>query len=111
MLCEQHGAVKRIGTARRILVSRDYDIDYDDDLHALLRGFPFIASMQPEHFFHPRDEVELIASGYDQEAMQLKAEWFRPTDPIRVDKRPGRNEPCSCGSGRKYKKCCVALAA
>lgn len=20
--------------------------------------------------------------------------------------RPGRNEPCSCGSGKKYKKCC-----
>ena len=22
--------------------------------------------------------------------------------------RPGRNEPCPCGSGRKYKKCCGA---
>jgi hypothetical protein len=22
--------------------------------------------------------------------------------------RPGRNEPCSCGSGRKYKQCCLA---
>jgi len=22
------------------------------------------------------------------------------------DKNPGRNEPCSCGSGKKYKKCC-----
>jgi uncharacterized protein YecA (UPF0149 family) len=22
---------------------------------------------------------------------------------------PGRNEPCWCGSGRKYKKCCAAL--
>lgn len=21
---------------------------------------------------------------------------------------PGRNEPCWCGSGRKYKKCCAA---
>ena len=26
--------------------------------------------------------------------------------PVRVDKRPGRNDPCSCGSGKKYKKCC-----
>jgi SEC-C motif len=27
---------------------------------------------------------------------------------------PGRNDPCPCGSGRKYKKCCgdpVKLAA
>ena len=26
---------------------------------------------------------------------------------IRVEKKPGRNEPCHCGSGRKYKKCCI----
>ena len=25
--------------------------------------------------------------------------------PRRVDKTPGRNDPCPCGSGRKYKKC------
>jgi preprotein translocase subunit SecA len=22
------------------------------------------------------------------------------------DKKIGRNDPCSCGSGKKYKKCC-----
>jgi tetratricopeptide (TPR) repeat protein len=22
-------------------------------------------------------------------------------------KKPGRNEPCPCGSGKKYKKCCL----
>ena len=25
---------------------------------------------------------------------------------IRVEKKPGRNEPCPCQSGKKYKKCC-----
>ena len=25
--------------------------------------------------------------------------------PIKVDKKIGRNEPCPCGSGKKYKKC------
>lgn len=25
---------------------------------------------------------------------------------VKVDKIPARNEPCSCGSGKKYKKCC-----
>ncbi|OGO77542.1 MAG: preprotein translocase subunit SecA [Clostridiales bacterium GWB2_37_7] len=24
------------------------------------------------------------------------------------DKEPGRNDPCTCGSGKKYKKCCGA---
>jgi preprotein translocase subunit SecA len=26
----------------------------------------------------------------------------------RVDKEPGRNDPCPCGSGKKYKRCCGA---
>ena len=25
----------------------------------------------------------------------------------RSEKKPGRNEPCHCGSGKKYKKCCL----
>ena len=25
---------------------------------------------------------------------------------VKVDKLPARNEPCNCGSGKKYKKCC-----
>jgi SEC-C motif-containing protein len=25
-------------------------------------------------------------------------------------KKPGRNEPCPCGSGKKYKHCCLAKA-
>lgn len=26
-------------------------------------------------------------------------------------KKPGRNDPCPCGSGKKYKKCCEAKEA
>jgi hypothetical protein len=29
--------------------------------------------------------------------------------PIVAVKRPGRNEPCHCGSGKKYKKCHLPL--
>lgn len=25
-----------------------------------------------------------------------------------AEKKPGRNEPCHCGSGKKYKKCCIS---
>ncbi|BBZ40289.1 hypothetical protein MCNS_33520 [Mycobacterium conspicuum] len=31
-------------------------------------------------------------------------------DPDLVVWPPGRNEPCWCGSGRKYKKCCAATS-
>jgi SWIM/SEC-C metal-binding protein len=26
--------------------------------------------------------------------------------PVLLEKTPGRNDPCSCGSGNKFKKCC-----
>ena len=29
-----------------------------------------------------------------------------PVEPIHTDKAVGRNDPCPCGSGKKYKKCC-----
>ncbi len=32
---------------------------------------------------------------------------YHPTEPIRKDPEPGRNDPCPCGSGKKYKKCCL----
>jgi preprotein translocase subunit SecA len=36
-------------------------------------------------------------------------DYYDPTpvkqEPIRVDKQPGRNEPCPCGSGKKFKAC------
>jgi preprotein translocase subunit SecA len=31
-----------------------------------------------------------------------------PVDPIRKEEvEPGRNDPCPCGSGKKYKHCCL----
>lgn len=33
-------------------------------------------------------------------------EAFVPPQPLRVPRRVGRNEPCPCGSGKKYKRCC-----
>ena len=30
----------------------------------------------------------------------------RQTGPIKAAKTPGRNDPCPCGSGKKYKNCC-----
>ena len=34
-----------------------------------------------------------------RQAQQVKAQ------PVRTEKKVGRNEPCPCGSGKKYKKC------
>jgi len=29
-----------------------------------------------------------------------------PVEPTSPDRKVGRNDPCPCGSGKKYKKCC-----
>jgi uncharacterized protein YecA (UPF0149 family) len=34
--------------------------------------------------------------------------YFMRDRPIRAESTPGRNAPCSCGSGKKYKRCCGA---
>ena len=31
---------------------------------------------------------------------------FRRSRTVHVEKKPGRNDPCPCGSGKKYKNCC-----
>ena len=43
---------------------------------------------------------------------KVDGQWFysegmmRPTTVVREGRKIGRNEPCPCGSGKKYKQCC-----
>ena len=45
-----------------------------------------------------------------QVATPVTASHGEPTAkrPVRADKKVGRNDPCPCGSGKKYKNCCGA---
>lgn len=38
---------------------------------------------------------------------ELEAEFNKITQNDRTDEKIGRNDPCPCGSGKKYKKCCL----
>jgi preprotein translocase subunit SecA len=47
-----------------------------------------------------------------QEAIAASQKSDRKPEPIRNRKdRVGRNDPCPCGSGKKYKNCCMRLMA
>jgi len=50
---------------------------------------------------------EAVGMGY---TTTTQAEEVAPgkSKPVKVGKKVGRNDPCPCGSGRKYKKCCGA---
>ena len=50
-----------------------------------------------------------IASGQQVRQQQREGipeqEQHRPMEPVRVGPKVGRNDPCPCGSGKKYKNC------
>ena len=50
---------------------------------------------------------EMVDQGQKAAASQDTRETARQQarQPIRVDKMPGRNDPCPCGSGKKFKNC------
>ena len=37
----------------------------------------------------------------------LKSEMEAKIEPVRTEPKIMRNNPCICGSGKKYKKCCI----
>jgi preprotein translocase subunit SecA len=39
------------------------------------------------------------------EGGERQQERGKKAEPVRVDKKVGRNDPCPCGSGKKYKQC------
>jgi len=47
-----------------------------------------------------------LVEGLDEPMNHTPHQPEEKSSPIQVDRRPGRNDLCSCGSGKKYKKCC-----
>lgn len=52
-----------------------------------------------QEFQHKEKQAQLSYSGGGKTEVARKK-------PAKASKRPGRNDPCPCGSGKKYKKCC-----
>jgi len=47
--------------------------------------------------------------GEESDIQRASKERSRKKQPIRVERKVGPNEPCPCGSGKKYKKCHGAI--
>ena len=64
----------------------------------------------------PGPRMFLVRGGYDAPAMpqpasapqemEMRAELPQQMPVRRDGQKVGRNDPCPCGSGKKYKKCC-----
>ncbi len=49
-------------------------------------------------------------AGEESDIQKASRERSNKGQPVRVEQKVGRNDPCPCGSGKKYKKCCGALS-
>ena len=55
------------------------------------------------------DDLSKKARGKDDvEAEDELVKGADKVEPLQAKAEPARNDPCPCGSGKKYKKCCGA---
>jgi len=55
-----------------------------------------------------RQETPVAVAQQSQVEASIPQQPVQKPQPVRVGKKIGRNDPCPCGSGKKYKKCCGA---
>ena len=59
-------------------------------------------------FEHTLDRFRALASHIVEERRQARLKTERSQSPRPPTGKIGRNDPCPCGSGKKYKKCCLS---
>jgi len=71
----------------------------------------------PWKFYFPSEIAARQKRWAEEDAKRDAVEWdgdysydemFHPDTYVRVEPKIGRNDLCPCGSGKKYKKCCLA---
>jgi hypothetical protein len=75
-------------------------------------ALPFLARARPEELFLPESFLERLPAQSLATVKGIIAPFAkrygleRPPPRRRESPKVGRNDPCPCGSGRKYKRCC-----
>lgn len=84
--------------------------DVDEPL-CLTRGTWREEYTDSEEFFYEDDNDFSAEDDYDspdEDYSDFPSEYdWSPQQPIINENKTGRNDPCPCGSGKKYKKCCL----
>jgi uncharacterized protein len=104
--------VRGFGKAMALAPERWSSLAEDERLQALLMPFVgFLDVKDPD--FEPADNIDELldeaATAIPRAAIILrKIAQFRAERTARRRSKVGRNDPCPCGSGLKYKRCCGA---
>ncbi|MES9980019.1 MAG: YchJ family metal-binding protein, partial [Candidatus Thiodiazotropha sp. 6PLUC5] len=67
----------------------------------------FIATYKERGTIRPHHEISHFTR-VDGKWYFVDGELVSPKTEVRKQPKVGRNEPCPCGSGKKFKKCCGA---
>ncbi|HEY1544325.1 MAG TPA: DUF1186 domain-containing protein [Xanthobacteraceae bacterium] len=90
--------------------------DFEEDLEGALAGEATFGSLRAPEFDLFGDTVEELSSwgfarpkGRTKKAADSEVVWRSlDNDPaVNPHRNVGRNDPCPCGSGKKFKKCCL----
>ncbi len=63
------------------------------------------AQAQRTNLSHMKESREDAVSRGPGAVRTSGGEQQKPLEPVRVEKKVGRNDACPCGSGKKYKNC------
>ena len=86
-----------------VIVFRDQGLDMFEEMTNGIRegtvDFVLQARIRKEEPVERKQTVKITSTSGSSDGTLKK-------EPKKADKKPGRNDPCPCGSGKKYKKCC-----
>ncbi|MBO5896092.1 MAG: preprotein translocase subunit SecA [Clostridia bacterium] len=86
-----------------VIIFRDQSLDMFEEMTNGIRegtvDFVLQARIRKEQPVERKETVKITSTSGSSDGTVKK-------EPKKADKKPGRNDPCPCGSGKKYKKCC-----
>lgn len=86
------------------LISGDYDVM---DSLSQWAGFNAESEMNDEDLMAVFDDLMNTPNKLDESYFDSHINSLDTQQPFIADIQVGRNDPCPCGSGKKYKKCCL----
>jgi len=84
-------------------ISKPERFDQKKKLSTIYENYSDFALWEKEHL--QDDNLEPKKSFFDNTDDEYNENY--EIKPVRTEPKIGRNDPCPCGSGKKYKKCCM----
>lgn len=86
-----------------------------ENFSSMLAITVWLSGLEAESLYFPRSFLQDVRFPFEPKLVDLQIEkmqeLYGETTPVRATPSPGRNDPCPCGSGVKYKKCCALAGA